>query len=256
MKFIQDKITHQPEAIISTTTDSTGKTVPIYKWTAGLKAEVLHKLSKANTQSMDPLLQLAKVHQDVWDMALQLGQPHAVKEGTTQVKPLTSITTFHHLTSLSDNEKLCLLTALYNSELNMSELEHQAHHLKVQKQVEAAFATDTHKPIKQCITSLRKECFDREVSVWITPFKKLGKGKTHQPNNFTVCIQELLASMASHNPQVHTSAQQFEWTSPTGFSVKSFLQTLSKKENTPLTSFTSHAFLLLLFQNNLHTRFF
>jgi hypothetical protein len=131
MKFIQDKITHQPEAIISTMMDSAGKTVPVYEWTAGLKAEVLCKLGKANTQSMDPLLQLTKVRQDVWDMALQLGQPRAVKEGAARVKPLTSITTFCHLAGLSDNEKLRLLTALYNGELNVSELERQARHLKV-----------------------------------------------------------------------------------------------------------------------------
>jgi hypothetical protein len=236
--------------------DSAGKMVPVYEWTPGLKAEVLCKLGKANTQSMDPLLQLAKVRQDIWDMVVQLGQPCTVKEGAAWVKPLTSIMTFRHLASLSDNEKLHLLTALYNSKLTMSELEHQACHLKVQKQVEAAFAADARKPIEQCIMSLGKEHFDREVSVWITPFKKLGKGKTLRPNNFTVQVQELLASMASHNPQVCASAQQFEWTSPTGFSVKSFLQTLGEKENTPLTSFTSRAHLLLLFQYNMSVPFF
>jgi hypothetical protein len=49
---------------------------------------------------------------------------------------------------------------------------------------------------------LGKEHFNRGISVWITPFKKLGKGKTNQPNNFTVCVQELLTAMESHNPKV------------------------------------------------------
>jgi hypothetical protein len=124
MKFIHDKIMHRPEALVGDMTNSTSKTIPVYKWTPGLKVEVLHKLSKLNSQSMDPLLQLTKVQQDVWDMAIQLGQPHGAKEGSSQVKPLLSITTFHHLTGLTDNKKLQLLTGLYSGKLTVPELEH------------------------------------------------------------------------------------------------------------------------------------
>jgi hypothetical protein len=124
MKFIHDKITHRPKALVGDMTNSTSKTVPVYRWTPGLKAEVLCKLSKSNSQSMDPLLQLTKVQQDVWDMAVQLGQLHGAKEGSSWVKPLSSITTFHHLAGLTDDKKLQLLTGLYNGELTVPELEH------------------------------------------------------------------------------------------------------------------------------------
>jgi hypothetical protein len=110
----------------------------------------------------------------------------------------------------------------------------------VQKQVKVAFASNACWSIEQCIVILSKEHFNKEISVWITPFEKLGKGKTNQPNNFTVCVQELLAAMESHDPKVHASAHVFDWVSLTGFQVKSFLQKLSKKGNTPLTTFTSH----------------
>ena len=131
----------------------------------------------------------------------------------------------------------------------------------VRKQVESAFAINAGQPVEQCITILSKERFNREISIWITPFKKLGKGKTNQPNNFTVHIQELLAAMESHDPKVHALAHIFNWVSPTGFQVKSFLQKLGKKGNTPLTTFTSQCYcpsysgiiLLHLFWNNLVT---
>ncbi|KIC71186.1 hypothetical protein DB41_CA00020, partial [Neochlamydia sp. TUME1] len=91
MKFICYELMHKPEAVVSETVDSTGQTVPVYKWTQALKEEVMRKLSKNNIQSLDPLFQLAQVRQDVWDLALKLSQPAKTIEGRShKLKPLTS----------------------------------------------------------------------------------------------------------------------------------------------------------------------
>ncbi len=59
--------------------------------------------------------------------------------------------------------------------------------------------------------------------------------------------------MESHDPKVCALAHVFDWVSPTGFWVKSFLQKLGEKGNTPLTTFTSHMLLPLLFWNTIVT---
>jgi len=148
------------------------------------------------------LFQLAKVHQDVWELAVLLGQSLPAAEGqTVKLKPLTLITTFCSLVGLSNNEKLQLLTALYKGELEVGQIETKACEFKVWKQVEAAFAADARKSVQECVAVIGRDVFDTEVNCWITAFSHLGKGKALCPPQFTNHVHTLLHAMTSCEPQ-------------------------------------------------------
>ena len=138
----------------------------------------LHKLGKANSQSMDPMLQLAKV-QHIWDMAVQLGQPHTMKEGAAQVKPLSSIMTSCHLAGLTDDEKL--LTALYNGNLTVSELECHAHQLKVHKQVKQLLPVTPTGPLSSASQPSAKSASTQRSAYGSHCLRRLGRAKPIGP---------------------------------------------------------------------------
>ncbi len=241
MRFIRDELMHRPEAKVGTTLDHASQQVPVYKWTADLKADILRKLGKSKIQSINPMLQLAKVRQDIWELALKLSQPSAESKAFKH-KPLTLITTFHTLASLSDNQKLSLLTALYKGEIEISQMESRVRDLKVCKQIKAAFAADARMDIKECQSLLGDQVFETEIDCWTAAFIQCGKGKVNRPPQFTHWVHTLTKASGSHDPKVCLEAQVFHWESPTKFTVQSFLHTLGLKDNMLLVSFNSHTF--------------
>jgi hypothetical protein len=177
MKFIRDELIHNPESLVSGTKDSSGQDIPVYKWTQALKEDVMCKLGKSNIQSLDPFYQLVCVRQDVWDLALALGQPASTREGGShKLKPLTSITSFRSLAGLSDDEKLQLLTTLYKGDLDVGGLDAAAQKLKIRKQVKTAFLVDTNMTVKEVTGLLGKDIFHKEINCWTDAFTWMGKG--------------------------------------------------------------------------------
>jgi len=173
--------------------DSTSQMVPVYKWMQALKKEVMHKLSKHNIQSLDPLFQLTQVHHDVWYLALKLSHPvKTIKGRSHKLKPLTSITTFQLLAGLSDNEKLQLLSTLYKGDLDIRKVEARAHELKVCKQVEATFVADAGMPVMEITRLLGEDIYCKEVECWMNTFSQLSKGRSLHPENFTMVLVPVL----------------------------------------------------------------
>ncbi len=206
-------------------------------------------------QHPEPQPQLAHVHQDVWDLALALSQPASTCEGGShKLKPLTSITSFHSLAGLSDNEKLQLLTTLYKGDLDIGGLDAAAWKLKIHKQVKTAFLANTNMTVEEVTGLLGEDVFHKEINCWTDAFTQMGKGRSLHPVNFTHQVHTLLHTMRSQEPKVQAEAHVFQWESPTKYTIKSYLQKLGVKDDTPPVSFdsctapTPH---LSLFWNNL-----
>jgi len=85
------------------------------KWTAQAKAEVAYQLGNVSVQSIDPLLQLAASHEEMWKIVAEICQGRA--GGDNPLKPPTSIAPFKCLQGLSYNERLDLITGVQVSYL-------------------------------------------------------------------------------------------------------------------------------------------
>jgi hypothetical protein len=102
-----------------------------------------------------------------------------------KLKPLTSITTFHLLASLTDDQKLQLLLALYKGDLDIGKVKARACKLKVCKQVKAAFMADTNMSVAKLTTLLGEDVYKKEVDCWLNAFFQTGKGRGLRPWGFT-----------------------------------------------------------------------